>query len=274
MYRSTVTAADERLLKARAVVRSRDELIAQRDAVVAEIARVTDEIPRLEKHIDERARGFLRISYRPRQAEDVARLRDLTQRLERLTTEQLAIGAQLAGFTGAVRELAAAREEKHAILLASGAPTSADLAEIATALAREDARANELDDAIVAAVRTELPLRRAAALLRALDAREPVSAELRGWSVRGLVREAQQEAVPLWDRFIALQMSVSRNQLAERFASLLAYVQVDGRIIEARATTAALIADLMTQSSVLHQRAAEIARRVAALVTERDHLLE
>ena len=92
--------------------------------------------------------------------------------------------------------------------------------------------------------------------------------------MRGLVRESQQEAVPLWDRFVALGLSVSRPQLAERFASLLAYVQVDGRIIEARAMTAALLAELMTQAAVLHHRAAAVAQHVASLVTERDHLLE
>ncbi len=274
MYRTSVTAADDRLLRARSIVRTRDELIARRDAVAAELARITNELGRLEKHIEERARGFLRISYRPRQAEDVARHRELVAKLEALTTELVAIGTQLAAFRGAVKELAAAREEKHAILVAAGAPTSADLAAIAAALARHDSEANELDDAIAAATRTELPLRRAAALLRALDSRDTIAVELRGQSVRSLVRESQHEAVPLWDRFVALGLSVSRSQLAERFASLLAYVQVDGRIIEARATTAALLAELMTQAAVLHQRAAGVAQRVAALVTERDHLLE
>lgn len=281
MYRSTVTAADERLLKARSIVRTRDEMIARRDAVGAELAAVTAQIGRLEKHIEERARGFLRLSYRPRQAEDVARLRELSSRLERLTGELLDLGSQLVAFRGAVRELAAAREEKHAILLASGAPTSADLAAIGAALARHDAEANELDDALAAATRTELPLRRAAALLRTLDARDarrglaPADpTHVPGTSARGLIREAQREAVLLWDRFVALGLSVSRSQLAERFASLLAYVQVDGRIIEARATTAALLAELMTQAAILHRRAAEIAQRVATLVTERDHLLD
>ena len=277
MYRTAITAADERLLKARAVVRTRDELIARRDAAAAELARTTDEIARLEKQIDERARGFLRISYRPRQAEDVARHRALVAKLDQLTNELVALGSQLATFRGAVRELAAAREEKHAILVAAGAPTSADLAAISTALAQHDAQANELDEAIAAATRTELPLRRAAALLRALDLRDRSTLgidQLQGQSVRGLAREAQSEATALWDRFVALGLSVSRNQLAERFASLLAYIQVDGRLIEARATTAALLAELMTQAAVLHRRAAEVAQRVAALVTEREHLLE
>ena len=277
MYRSTVTAADERLLKARSIVRTRDELIARRDAIDAEHARISLELARLEKQIEERARGFLRFSYRPRQAEDVAKHRALSAELERVTEEHHAILAQLESFRGAVKELAAAREEKHAILLAAGAPTSADLAAIATALARHDAEANELDDAIAGANRTELPLRRAAAVLRALDGHSggPLKiAEMNGKSVRALVRESQLEAVPLWERFIALGLSVSRSQLAERFASLLAYVQVEGRLIEARATTAALLAELMTQAAVIHRRSAVIAQHVAALVTEREHLLE
>jgi len=277
MYRTPITAADARLLKARAVVRTRDELIARRDVATAEVARVTAELGRLEKHIEERARGFLRLSYRPRQAEDVARHRELVAAQDRLTAELVALAGQLATFRGAVRELADAREAKHAILVAAGAPSSADLAAIADQLAREDALANELDDAIAVAARAEVPLRGAAAILRSLDGRElqrPIEARRPGTSARGLAREAREELTALWDRLVLLGLPASQQWLAETFASLLAYIQVDGRVIEARATTASLLAELTMHVAALHQRSAAVAHRVAALVTERDHLLE
>ena len=278
MYRTPITAADARLLKARAVVRTRDELIARRDVATAEVARVTAELGRLEKHIEERARGFLRLSYRPRQAEDVARHRALMAELARLTEELVAIAAQLATFRGAVRELADAREAKHALLVEAGAPSSADLAAIAAQLAREDAVANELDDAIAQAARAEVPLRGTAAILRTLDAREargPIDkARHPGTSARALAREAHEELSTLWDLLVGLGHTPSHPWLDETFASLLAYIQVDGRIIEARATTASLLAELTMHVAALHRRSAEIAHRVATLVTERDHLLE
>lgn len=277
MYRTPITAADERLLKARAVVRTRDELIARRDVATAELGRVTTELARLEKHIEERARGFLRLSYRPRQAEDVARHRELMAAQDRLTAELVALAGQLAALRGAVRELAGAREAKHALLVEAGAPSSADLAAIAAQLAREDASANALDDAIGLAARAEVPLRGAAAILRSLDGREPrslIEARHPGTSARGLAREAHPELTALWDRLVALGIPASQQWLAETFASLLAYIQVDGRIIEARATTASLLAELTMHVATLHQRSAAVAHRVAALVTERDHLLE
>ena len=278
MYRTPVTTADERLLKARSVVRSRDDLIARRDACTTELARATADLARLEKQIDERARGFLRLSYRPRQAEDVARHRELVGTQERLSAELVAIASELVGYRGAVRELAAAREAKHAILFESGAPSSADLAAIATQLAKEDAQANELDDALALAARAEIPLRGTAAILRNLDARDTRTpagtARQPGTSARGLAREAREATTALWDRLGVLGVAVSHDWLGETFASLLAYIQVDGRIIEARATTAAILAEVTTYVALLTQRSALVAQRVAALVTERDHLLE
>jgi len=143
------------------------------------------------------------------------------------------------------------------------------LAAIAAQLALHDAEANVLDDAIAACAHTEIPLRQIAAVLVDIDPEAKA-----GGRARGLVREAQREAAAMWDWFVRLGLSVSRSQLAERFASLLAYIEVDGRVLEARATTAALLAELMAQVATLHHRSAEIAKRVAALVTERDHLLE
>lgn len=280
MYRAPITAADDRLRKARSIVRARDALIARRDEVTAEIAKLTADAARLEKEVDDRARGFLGLSYRPQKAEDVVRLHAIAADLTRLTDELLGLGAQLAAFHGAVRELAAAREAKHAILFEAGAPTSADLEAISAQLAREDAIANELDDAIAVAVRADLPLREAAALLRALDSREgrrgvtDAAPRRPGKSARGLAVEARTEAQVLWARVGTLGIAVSHEWLGQTFASLLAYIQVDGRIIEARATSAAILAELAAVASVLHQRAAQVAARVAALVTERDHLLE
>lgn len=274
MYRAALTSADERLLKARAVVRERDELIAARDRAAAEQVRIAGELAQLEKDIAERGRGFLRLAYRPRQAEDITRHRALTEELARLDAKLVALGEQIAAFRGSVKELAAARDAKHAQLLEAGAPISADLAAIAEQLAREDTDANELDDAIDATVRAELLLRRAAAVLRAIDMRDRSQLPEGEQSARTLAREARAEATQLWDRLRALGMAVDDRWLGETFASLLAYIQVDGRIIEARATLARLLAELAQHAATLHARAAQVAQRVAALVAERDHLLE
>ena len=278
MYRTPVTAADERLHKARSVVRSRDELIARRDMAGAELARATVELAQVEQQMGERARGFLGLSYRPRQAEDVARHRELTAAHERLTAELVAIATELVGYRGAVVELAAAREAKHAILVAAGAPTSADLVAIAAQLAKEDAHANLLDEALALAVRAEVPLRGTAAILRNLDVRDtrtPTgSVRQPGSTARSLAREARETTNQLWDKLVELGVTVSHHWLSETFASLLAYIQVRGRLIEARATTATLLAELTTYIALLAQRSALVAQRVAMLVTERDHLLE
>jgi len=272
VYRAAHSSADERLLKARAVVRERDELIAERDRAAVEHVRIAGELAQLERDIAERARGFLRLAYRPRQAEDIARHRTLTEELHRLDAQLVALGGQIAAFRGAVKELAAARDAKHAQLLEAGAPISADLAAIAAQLAREDSAANELDDGIEAAGRAELLLRRAAAILRAVDTRTRPPDE--DQSARTLTREARAEATQLWDRLRRLGIAVDDRWLGETFASLLAYIQVDGRLIEARATVAQLVAELTRHAATLHARAAQVAQRVAELVAERDHLLE
>lgn len=274
MYRAALTTADERLLKARAVVRERDELIAARDRASAEHVRIALELAYLEKDIAERARGFLRLAYRPRQAEDITKHRALTEELQRLDEKLVQLAAQITGYRGAVKELAAARDAKHAQLIEAGAPISEDLAAIAAQLAREDADANELDDAIDAASRTELLLRRAATVLRAIDTRDRSLLPDGEQSARTLAREARAEATQLWDRLRALGVTVDDRWLGETFASLLAYIQVDGRIIEARATLARVLSELAEHAAKLHARAAQVAQRVAALVAERDHLLE
>ena len=314
MYRTPVTAADERLRAALAAHADRAHLINVRTALTPDLTEADAELVKLEAKLAAEQRdvrryergvwAFLydvfadrsaRLTKEQREAAEAeARYAECVALRDRLREEVTSLGARIDALAGADAELAAARAAKHAAVVEFGGPAAEELSALTTQLEAIEAEVRSIDEALAAGDRAHGTLTRLVEVLS--SARNWGAADIMtdsffvSWAKRSRLDEANNLA-----GVAQADMTVFRRELGDVGVGLVAEIEglanhhrfldtwfdnifsdfsVQNRIVEAQSTTSTALENVSAVLGQLRARRATVLDRGEQLSKQRLDVIE
>ena len=314
MYRTPITAADERLRAAVAAHSDRAHLITVRDALTPDLVEAEAQLTKLETKLASEQRdvrryergvwAFLydvfadrdaRLTKEQREAAEVeARYTECVALRDRLRDEVASLGARIAAHDGADAELAAARAAKHAALIEIGGPAADELDALTAQLDAIEGEVRAIDEALAAGDRAHGTLTRLVEVLS--SARSWGTADILtdsffvSWAKRSRLDEANSLA-----GIAQADMTVFRRELGDVGVGLVAEIEglanhhrfldtwfdnifsdfsVQNRIVEAQTTTSTALQNVSGVLGNLRARRATVLARGEQLAQQRLDVIQ